>query len=227
MRALIVRQSDGTPPGTTNSILQNLGWSIDEIFVYRGEPLPKPGEHRLVVLCGGGPNVDEVDKYPWLIQEKEFIGQILKLPEVKIIGLCLGAQLIAEALGARVSRHHDWEVGWYDVWIQPDGKWIKEEKILKVFQYHQYSFDTPNGAVRIATNHFCEHQGFVWQDRVIAFQFHPETSIEWSDECAEDRDFPSTGKLQNSGVIKELGRKHQPTLQQWYAEVLSTAPVQL
>jgi GMP synthase (glutamine-hydrolysing) len=92
-----------------------------------------------------------------------------------VLGICLGAQLIADVLGARVYAGPQKEIGWFPV-RRAEEAWIPEE--LTVFHWHGDTFTLPGGAVRLASSEACENQGFIWSGRVAAFQFHMETTTD-------------------------------------------------
>jgi GMP synthase-like glutamine amidotransferase len=174
-----------------------------------------------LVLCGGSPNVDEEHLWPWMKAEKLFIAQAIAQKK-KILGLCLGAQLLAEALGAKVHRHEHSEVGWFDVQIKNDHPLFQFSKnTLKVFQYHSYRFHLPKSAERISWNEVTSDQAFVLE-RMCAFQFHPESTSQWVVECATDLKNPlPLGKhCQDAATILQLNKQHQEQLQHWYFEFL-------
>ncbi len=217
----IIQNSKDTPAGTT------VEWCEKHKVKYQILLLPQdlnllPNKLNPntdgVVFCGGGMNVDEVNAHPWLIDEKKLIAECIK-NEVPILGLCLGGQLIAESLGARVSKHSQWEVGWHKIKLDFKNSTTKE---ITVFQWHGYSFDTPIGAQLFATNECCTHQGFTFKDHVIGMQFHPEATIEWVTDCAnsEPQEYPTGQFVQSKEQILSQMTNQQP-LQEWYFNLLN------
>lgn len=186
-----------------------------------GQPLPKPEEIDDLIICGGSMNVDQESRFPWLRAEKKLIEDTLDKGG-RIIGLCLGAQLGAEILGAKVGPHRDWEAGWQPVQlsVQPSLAGFEAPQPISVFQWHRYVFDLPAGAKRLASNSWWENQAYLWNDQVLGFQFHPETDLDWNRECALDRGLPTTGRTQTSEEILELGPILQPRMERWFAHVL-------
>ncbi|MGE5416808.1 MAG: type 1 glutamine amidotransferase [Acidobacteriota bacterium] len=140
---------------------------------------PEIGEFDWLIILGGPMNVDEDDKYPWLMPEKQFIRKAIEAGKV-VLGLCLGAQLIARVMGAEVTRNEHQEIGWFSVAMTSDG--IRSEVFsalppsLIVFQWHGDTFSIPKGAVRIAGSEACPNQAFEYNGRVIGLQFHLEYS---------------------------------------------------
>lgn len=157
--------------------------------IYLDDRLPSPEEFHTLVVLGGPMNVDEEDRYPWLRTEKRLIESALEAGN-PILGLCLGGQLTAQVLGARVKKNKHQEIGWHEVHKSeskhPDFKHWPDS--LPVFQWHEDHFALPIGAERIFTNSITEHQGYSFGDRVVGFQFHPESSQEWIERSIADLD---------------------------------------
>ncbi|MGC8870901.1 MAG: type 1 glutamine amidotransferase [Brevinematia bacterium] len=135
-----------------------------------------------LIILGGPQGVYEEHIYPYLKYEKQVIEEFLK-SEKPILGICLGSQLIANVLGARVYKgDRGPEIGWYDVQITGDGL---KDKVLskyspsfKVLQIHQDTFDLPKGTVRIATSEKYLNQAFRYSKKVYGIQFHTEITKE-------------------------------------------------
>ncbi|MGF1451436.1 MAG: type 1 glutamine amidotransferase [Opitutales bacterium] len=138
----------------------------------RGDALPLPAEVDMVIAMGGPMNALEDDKYPWLKLERLFLGDVIRAGK-PVLGVCLGAQLIAAALGAKVYRHEHIEIGWWPVERTGTAAipWPEE---VEVFHWHSDTFDLPNGAEPLCHSTACEYQGFVWNQRVVGLQFHLE-----------------------------------------------------
>ena len=151
-----------------------------------GEPLSLEGHSALVIL--GGP-MSANDPLPWLRQELGLIEQALKAG-VPLLGVCLGAQLIAKALGARVYRNQQLEIGWAPVYFteagQKDLVFNGLESPSTFFHWHGETFDLPAGAQWLAWSDKCKHQAFRFGSNVYGLQFHPEVTAEMaSDWCGQ------------------------------------------
>ncbi|CAH9014919.1 type 1 glutamine amidotransferase [Candidatus Nitrosacidococcus sp. I8] len=144
---------------------------------YQGQSLPNLEEIDWLVVMGGPMNIYEEQIYPWLTQEKEFIEQVIKADK-GVIGVCLGAQLIADVLGASVIKNPDKEIGWFPVEFTQGAKnssWLNFlPQGLEVFHWHGDTFTLPKGAIHIAQSEGCIQQGFVYNKKVLALQFHLE-----------------------------------------------------
>jgi GMP synthase (glutamine-hydrolysing) len=178
MRKLLVFQHVGHEIlGTLNPLLKRAGFRIRYVNFGR-HPDAQPsldGYHGLVVL-GGPMSVYEDHWFPHLTTEMKLIEDAMQR-NLPVLGICLGAQLIAKTLGADVYRNKQKEIGWYDLYITPEA----HESILislspteKVFQWHGDTFDIPAGAVHLAASPLCVNQAFRYGERVYGLQFHLE-----------------------------------------------------
>ena len=145
-------------------------------FFERAE-LPEPGTVDFLVVLGGPMSVNDEAEFPWLAPEKRFIRRVIEAG-TPVLGICLGAQLIANALGARVWRNREKEIGWFPVEATPaDGPALfRFPPSIEVFHWHGETFDLPPGAVRLARSAGCENQAFQVGRSALALQFHLETT---------------------------------------------------
>lgn len=221
MKVHIFQHTVDTPPGTTEAWLKknNLNYSTTR-FYENTFAIPNLSDVDFLIVCGGEMNVDEESKYSWMRAEKQFIKDAIESNK-KVLGLCLGGQLIAEILGARVGRHTDWEVGWHPVEINKSSKINvpPPSNPFMVFQFHGYSFDTPPGAESLASSKACTHQGFVFGKNVVGLQFHPESTQEWVRQCSEEK-LPIGKYVQTKQQMLD-GNQYQPLLQDWYFKLLN------
>ncbi len=154
------------------------GHDITRTRLYAQEPLPDPDSFDCLVVMGGLMNIYDHGTYPWLIQEKAYITRAIEKRGL-ILGVCLGAQLIADCLGATVTSSPNKEIGWHRVRQTPESK----ASLLSVlpqefdaFQWHGDMFSIPPGARHLATNAACPNQAFQYEDHVLAMQFHLDYS---------------------------------------------------
>jgi len=156
------------------------GVQISCTRLYAGDRLPDLADFDYLVVMGGPMNIYEEAKYPWLAREKEFLQEAIATGK-PILGICLGAQLLADVLGAQVYKNKEKEIGWFPVNIAQEAP----EEIrtlfpvgLRVMHWHGDTFDLPKGSVLLARSQACPHQGFMYENRVIGLQFHLETTKE-------------------------------------------------
>lgn len=164
--------------GTLNPLLKAHGFRIRYANFGRHPDLkPELEGYDGLIILGGPMNVDEVEGHPHLLHEVELVRQAAQ-KKMPVLGICLGAQLIAKALGAKVTRHHKKEIGWHDVSLSAEGKkdplFKNFQPTEKIFQWHGDTFTLPAGAVHLASSALCENQAFRYGDNVYGFQFHLE-----------------------------------------------------
>ena len=142
------------------------------------EPLPASLEVDLLVVLGGPMNVYQEDTYPWLAAEKEFLAQAIE-GGTRVLGVCLGAQLLADVLGGSVSPNVEREIGWYPVELEPEAAMVpgfdRLPSRFAALHWHGDTFSVPPGALRLAESQACPNQAFSWNEgQVVALQFHLE-----------------------------------------------------
>jgi len=164
----------------------------------------------LLIVMGGPMSVNDGDRHPWLHDERRFIARMIRQGRA-VLGVCLGAQLIASALGADVYPNRAREIGWFPIRrVHPaeegpkgDGRLFRFPEESLVFHWHGETFDLPPGAVRLAESEACPNQAFQYGRRVIGLQFHLESTPggvrALVESCGEDLDSP--GFVQSSEQI--------------------------
>lgn len=147
--------------------------------LYLNEKLPSSNDFDWLIIMGGSMGAYEEKAYPWLKEEKHLIKDAI-YQHKSVIGICLGSQLIAEALGARVYPNAEKEIGWFPVRLTDDGRanpifqGFAEE--FQVFHWHGDTFDLPDNAIRLASSDGCRNQAFLYNKNVLALQFHLEVN---------------------------------------------------
>ncbi|HET7809942.1 MAG TPA: gamma-glutamyl-gamma-aminobutyrate hydrolase family protein [Steroidobacteraceae bacterium] len=183
MRKLLVFQHSAREPlGILDPMLRQHGFRIRYLNFSRQPDLqPDVSRYDGLVVLGGAMNVDQSDRYPHLTAEIGAIQEALKR-DIPILGICLGAQLLAAALGANVRPHSVREIGWYRLHptshAQSDRLCRHFDGSQHVFQWHAYTFDLPPGAVHLASTATCPNQAFRYGDKAYGLQFHPEADHE-------------------------------------------------
>ena len=170
------------------------GWNLTTTRFFAGE-LPPPNLTGIdfLVVMGGPMGVHDERKFPWLVAEKKFLAIAVR-SQLPILGVCLGAQLLAIALGSRVYRNAYKEIGWWPVKLVPAGAssplaaiWPPE---FEAFHWHGDTFDLPTGAVYLARTIGCKHQAFLVADRILGLQFHlegtPDSVRRLAKECEHE-----------------------------------------
>jgi GMP synthase (glutamine-hydrolysing) len=139
-----------------------------------GEPIPSVDDVDLLVIMGGGMNVYQHRDFPWLIDEKRLIARAVARDKA-MLGVCLGAQLIADVLGGKVVQNSHKEIGWFPVrFIDRKPPFDRFPDECTVFHWHGDTFELPARARRVAESEGCAGQAFIFGDRVVGLQFHIE-----------------------------------------------------
>lgn len=188
MRLLIIQHCPVTPAGLVGQIAKERGAEITMALPHHGEPLPNDGSQLDGLIVLGGPmHAGDDAGYPAFAAVLALIRDC-HLRGVPVLGICLGAQLIARAFGKRVYRFGGLEVGYPPVYLTDAAR---DDALLsglateqRVLQMHEDSFDLPEHAVLLMQNDVCANQAFKLGDRTYGFQFHPEVTLQ------EARSFP-------------------------------------
>lgn len=184
MRLHYLQHEQFEDPGTILEWAAERGHTTSGTMIYKGEPLPSFDQFDLLAVMGGSLSVNDEKKYPWLATEKKLIKEAL-CGDKLVLGICLGAQLMAAALGARVYKNPCKEIGWFPVTLTPHGTQSPLFKdwplMFQALHWHGDTFDIPERAERIAYSKACWNQAFVYGRRAVALQFHLESTSEGAD----------------------------------------------
>jgi len=162
--------------GSMESMFVERGCNLSRTCMYEDQSLPSIHDIDALVVMGGPMGVHDDDSYPWLTLEKEFIESVIKRG-IPVLGVCLGAQLIANVLGAQVTKNVHEEIGWFPV---SRTKGLEDERVNELptrfdaLHWHGDTFDIPVGASNFLTSDGCANQGFAYGDSTLALQFHLE-----------------------------------------------------
>jgi len=164
--------------GTLNPLFKKRGFRIQYLNFGRHPDLePELDGSDALVILGGPMHVSETREHPHLLWEMRLIEEALR-QDIPVLGICLGAQLIAKTLGAEVQINQEREIGWHDLQLTEEGEKsavLRHFKPLeRMFQWHRDTFDIPRGALQLARSNLCENQAFRYGEKVYAFQFHLE-----------------------------------------------------
>lgn len=193
MNVLAVIHGSETRSGVFEQVARERGHRLEEWSLAWGEPPPRPiDDYAAILVFGGAMHADQEDNHPWLREENLFIQRLLDR-HVPLLGICLGAQLIAKAAHAPVYRSSEPEVGWVEIELTDDAA---RDPLLgffprrfQAFQWHFYTYDVPGGACELARSTVCT-QAFRLGECAWGIQFHAEVTREqigrWIDDATED-----------------------------------------
>lgn len=218
MKAHIIMNDALAPPGAIEYWMQHNNHSSSITKAYLGEDFPSVETFDFLIILGGAAGAYEEDQYEWLKSEKQFISKAIEADKF-VLGICLGAQMIAEVLGGQAYPMSFEEVGWKNVSLSFNFDQVNDSKLLynipnefTVFQYHGDTFDLPEKVKLIGEGMECRNQIFKYGNKVLGLQFHPEFTkdileniIEFlSDDLKEKLHFENKDELYEVLVKKDL-----------------------
>jgi GMP synthase-like glutamine amidotransferase len=189
MRMHILRHVPFEEEGAIGDWADTRGFSRTWTDFSAGGDLPDLSAFDWLVVMGGPMSVHDELQFPWLRQEKRFLGEAIRQGKT-VVGICLGAQLLAEVLGGEVTRSPQKEIGWFPVELTREGRECAVSAQLPqtfpAFHWHGETFSVPPGAVPLASSRGCPHQGFLFQERVLGLQFHLEVTPSSMEQLIEN-----------------------------------------
>lgn len=179
-KILVFQHVPYEPLGTLDPLLRESGFRIRYVnFSRKPDAWPALDKYEALIVLGGPMSADQIDSYPNLTTEIEIIREAVER-DMSVLGICLGAQLLAKSLGGEVSRNAVREIGWHDVHVTEEGI---EDPVLsafarrqQVFQWHEDGISLPPGVVRLAGSEASPVQAFRYGEHAYGFQFHLEAS---------------------------------------------------
>lgn len=186
------------------------GATVTHTRLFAGEPLPAIADFDWLIVMGGPMNVDEYAAHPWLRAEKAFILDAVHAKK-KLLGICLGAQLIAGALGAPVTRNAHIEIGWHPVTMNAAARRSRLfdgfPETYTALHWHGDTFEIPPDATLLAASEACAHQAYERDGRIAAIQFHLEVTAAnariWFEH---ERPVPSRYVQTPEDILSDIGR---------------------
>ncbi|RMH79708.1 MAG: GMP synthase [Acidobacteria bacterium] len=220
MKALAIRHVRIEHLGALEPVLKEMGFEVDYLDTAEGQTLKEPLEnYKLLVVLGGYMGAYEEKEYPFLSYEFRLMEHALK-GDIPLIGICLGSQMLAKVLGAKVYRgERGKEIGWMEVFKTGEHPYFQDfPERLKVFQWHGDTFDLPSGAVRAYSSEKYENQAFV-HGKAVGLQFHIEVDRKMVREWAE----AYMDELIQEGIKEDLlykGQEQEDLLQKFLERLL-------
>jgi GMP synthase (glutamine-hydrolysing) len=208
-KILVIKHVEQEGPGQIETFFERDGWDLETVELALGERLPDALDlYGAAIVLGGPMNVYEVDKYPFLEDEENFIRKAL-IEELPLLGICLGGQLLAKTCGARVRKASEKEVGWYTVNVTKEGLgdslFRGLPRRLRVFQWHEDTFGIPAEGTLLARGKTCRNQAFKVGRSAYGLQFHFEVTdsmiAEWMK--GEERNVDTGRILRDTEALKD------------------------
>jgi GMP synthase-like glutamine amidotransferase len=217
MKVLIIKHVEIEGPGLIEDCLRQERIPYQILALEPGLSLPKLDNLSHIVILGGPMNVYEEDLYPFLRDEDLFIKEAIQRGKF-LLGICLGAQLIAKALGAKVFKAPIKEIGWYDVSLTKIGSddpfFSNLPETFSVFQWHEDTFEIPTAGKLIATSISVPHQAFRYGDNAYGLQFHLEVTREmirkWMETYEEEFEGSHPPLLSKLKILSDTELKIEP-----------------
>lgn len=176
--------------GNIGTWIDKKGYKLTKTLLYEDAFFPILQEFDLLLIMGGTMSVYQEEEYPWLRPEKEFVRKTIESGK-PVLGSCFGAQMIAEVLGGKVTKNPYKEIGWHTVRFI-EGKIEQSSSKARAsnlpacmfpeftgFMWHGDTFEIPAGAVKLFESEACPNQGFIYNEKVLGLQFHPEANRQW------------------------------------------------
>lgn len=196
-------------PGYVRTWCAARGHDLVMVRLFADEPVPSPSEVEALIVMGGPMGVHDDALHPWMQGEKHLIGATLEAGK-RVLGVCLGAQMIAHVSGARVYRNRFQEIGWFPVESTPAGVALGLPHSFSAFHWHGDTFHLPDGAWQAARTDACDQQMFVLGDRVIGIQFHLEVTPEDVAAMCDDAgdDLPEGPYVQTAEKMRDSSQEY-------------------
>jgi GMP synthase-like glutamine amidotransferase len=178
MNVCIIQHVFYESPGLIQNWLDESGYYY--LVLESGENPIFPGveDFDALIVMGGPMGVNDENTHPWLIEEKEFINEFIQAGK-RVLGVCLGSQLVSSVLGAKVIRNKTLEIGWFPITVKKESLPVKYQDVFSkefiTFHWHGDTFELPEGAVGFASSKATSNQGYIYKN-VAAFQFHLEVT---------------------------------------------------
>lgn len=223
-RVLVFQHVANEILGTLNPMLKQKGLRVRYVnFDRNPETQPSIDKYNGLIVLGGNMGVYEADTYSHIKVEMQLIEKALH-KGIPILGICLGAQMLAQALGSHVRKHTEREMGWQEVHLTENGSkdplFQHFKKTEKLFQMHGDTFDIPNSAAHLAYSSVCQSQAFRYKENVYGLQFHLEVDQgmidRWLNNPRNIKDLEETGKVTPEKIKSESAAnlRHSMSLSQ-------------
>lgn len=178
MRAHYLQHVSFEGLGSIENWLVENNYQISSTQLFELPMFPAVEDIDLLIIMGGPMSVNDEKELPWLVAEKKFVKAVIDAGK-PVLGICLGAQMIANVMGSRVYPNSQKEIGWFPVTASLiNDQYFQFPSAVTVFHWHGETFDLPETAHLLASSEACKHQAFQIGNNIIGLQFHLETTQE-------------------------------------------------
>jgi GMP synthase-like glutamine amidotransferase len=190
MKVLVIQHVSFETPGYFLDIFEEFSGDVNFLNLYETKP-DLEVDFDVLLIMGGPMNIYEEKKYPWLIEEKEMIKKAISDGKI-VIGICLGAQLIADVMGSKIYKNEAREIGWFPVQKTNSEIFNFLPEYATVFHWHGETFNLPDNCIAFYRSEITENQAFLFDNRVLGLQFHLEMTEKGGrflcDNCKDEMD---------------------------------------
>jgi GMP synthase-like glutamine amidotransferase len=209
--------------GSIEAWLSQRGTHVTYTRFFESAKLPLLTDIDFIIALGGPMSVNDEEQLPWLREEKHFIAEAIA-DKKAVLGICLGAQLLASSLGSRVYSGPEKEIGWFPIFAEPTTlDTFAFPACTEVFHWHGETFDLPSGSVHLASSAACQNQAFQIGERVIGLQFHLETTPTSAaaiiDNCANEL-LPPQRYIQTEPALRAVPMANYERINQVMTNIL-------
>ena len=224
-RVLIVVHQEHSNPGRVGELLAERGCALERRCPNLGDPLPEDLSAYAAAIVFGGPQSANDDHVPGIRAELDWLERSALPAATPLLGICLGAQMIARVLGARIGRHPDGlvEIGWHPVYPTAAGEAYFEGGATMFYQWHRETFEIPSGAAHLAHNDAFDAQAFRYDRHIYGIEFHPEMTLSMIDRwTASEKGAPMLALpgAQPREVQLEAYQRHATASDRWLGRFL-------
>jgi GMP synthase-like glutamine amidotransferase len=210
MRVHWLQHAEHEGLGCIQPWLQTRGHTVRGTRLFDGDTPPATSDFDWLIVMGGPMNIYEHDRYPWLIAEKALIRDAF-VKKKKILGICLGSQLLADVLGGRVTANRYQEIGWFDVGLTEDGaqsQWAQPfSQPFQAFHWHGDTFAIPKGSRNLLKSDACVNQAFAPGPDQLGLQFHLEVTLADAERwLAQEQLQPDRFVQSNTEILRDPER---------------------
>lgn len=203
MHILTIQHLEFETPGYISDWADLYGHQLTIAKFYVEQFTIHPINFDLIIVLGGSMSANEIDITDWLIEEKNYLQSAIE-QNIKLLGICLGSQILAKLLGSQINKNNDKEIGWFPVYnVSKSNSTLLNglDDSYEVLHWHSDTFSLPLNSELIFSSTSCVHQGYIFQNRIVGLQFHPEITLKKLQDFAYNSFFETDTFVQSKEFI--------------------------